>query len=156
MEKIIYIKDSRGWKEKRVERTCLSCKKTFLARFGDKKIGAGKYCSRSCKGMGWDTEGKNNPRWNNGVTHAEQGYVLIRCKNHPNADKHGYVREHRLIMEKQLGRYLLSTEDVHHINGNKQDNRVENLELVQNRSEHIKIEHRKGTYRKHLLILNSI
>lgn len=59
-----------------------------------------------------------------------KGYILIKCRNHPNTTKQGYIQEHRLVMEKHIGRYLTKDEDVHHINGNKQDNRIENLELI--------------------------
>jgi len=50
--------------------------------------------------------------------------------DHPNANKSGYVMEHRLIMEEQLGRYLTEDEVVHHKNGVKNDNVLENLEVM--------------------------
>jgi hypothetical protein len=66
------------------------------------------------------------------------GYIMILKPDHPFATKRGYVMEHRLVMEKHLGRYLTKDEEPHHENEIKDDNRIENLKLV-NRSQHRKI-----------------
>jgi hypothetical protein len=58
------------------------------------------------------------------------GYKRIRVKSHPYKDKQGYVCEHRLVVEANIGRYLLLEESVHHINRIKIDNRIENLEIL--------------------------
>ena len=68
-----------------------------------------------------------------------EGYILTRCPNHPFCNKKGYVREHRLVMEKKINRYLSPKERVHHINEIKDDNRIENLQLFANHIEHVKI-----------------
>ena len=67
----------------------------------------------------------------------KDGYFLIRRIDHSFCRKDGYVLEHRLVMEKKLGRYLDKNEIVHHINEIKNDNRIENLKLM------IRGEHRK-------------
>ena len=81
--------------------------------------------------------GPKNGNWKGGrFTTKRDGYISIYSPNHPFAKKGGggtkskYMLEHRLVMEKMLGRFLLKTEDVNHINGIKDDNRPKNLRLV--------------------------
>jgi hypothetical protein len=74
--------------------------------------------------------GENNPNWKGGRYEHGQGYCLVLARHHPFADKSGHILEHRIVMEKILGRYLKKGEIVHHKNGNKKDNRPENLILT--------------------------
>ena len=85
------------------------------------------------KGLTKETDervAKNAPRLLGRKMH-KAGYVLVYVPDHPKRDRTGYVLEHRVVMEQELGRHLQSNEIVHHINGDKTDNRTENLQLVE-------------------------
>jgi hypothetical protein len=75
-----------------------------------------------------------------------RGYRYVVFKDHPHATARGIVLEHRLVMEKHLGRYLKTEEVVHHINGNRLDNRIENLELVSSKSAHRSLHESEKVY----------
>jgi|SRR5579859_1527346 len=71
-------------------------------------------------------------RWNGGTKLTDDGYRRIRVA------KGRYVLEHRHVMELHLGRPLLRTEVVHHINGDRLDNSIKNLQLFRSHAEHLK------------------
>lgn len=93
----------------------------WAARFKIRKI-------RPYKGS---RKGPQNPYWGGGrYKDHHTGYILVYNPRHPFCNKRGYVLEHRLIMEKFIGRCLRPNEIVHHKNKIKDDNRIENLEVV--------------------------
>lgn len=79
--------------------------------------------------------GQNAPGWKGGRISDGRGYVKILIPDHPEADRDGYVREHRYVWEIANARRLNPGEVVHHINGIKNDNRIENLVML-TRGEH--------------------
>lgn len=85
--------------------------------------------------------GPNHPSWKSGLR-KNKGYIYKYKPNHPNVKNH-YVRRSHLVMEKSLKRYLERKEVVHHINGIRDDDRIENLKLFKSNSEHMKKEHGK-------------
>lgn len=60
----------------------------------------------------------------------KDGYISVYFPAHPKANKDGYIPEHHLIMESHIGRHLKEDEVVHHINHVRDDNRIENLQLM--------------------------
>lgn len=75
---------------------------------------------------------------------ASTGYKIQYVgKGHHLADVRGYTYEHRIVAERKIGRRLEKGEIVHHINGDKLDNREENIEVHHSRFDH-KVRHRKN------------
>lgn len=95
---------------------CKNCKKEFKARPSDNRV----YCSHKCRIL---PKGENAYRWNGGKTKDMAGYIVL-------SNLGNRITEHRYIMEQHLGRKLRKEEEVHHINGIKDDNRIENLEIL--------------------------
>ncbi len=83
--------------------------------------------------------GEKSPKWKGGRHKSQFGYIHIYNPKHPFANGN-YVFEHRLVMEKMLGRFLKPKEKVHHINGMRDDNRPKNLTLVIQNPHYGKIE----------------
>lgn len=80
-------------------------------------------------------KGHKSSQWKGGRT-KRYGYFLLRKPNHPNSNSSGYVMEHIYVMTEHLGRSLTKKEQVHHKNGIRDDNRLENLELCIKKTHH--------------------
>lgn len=83
-------------------------------------------------------QGRNHPMFK-GRKYDGCGYILIYKPNHPFA-RRGSISEHRFTVEQQIGRYLLSKEECHHLNEIKDDNRPENLMAFASKSAHKRFE----------------
>lgn len=111
-----------------------------LGKIG-RHIKPGEHFSPATEFKKGQTAGSKNHRWNGGKTYDGYGYEKILKPNHPMADSKGYAYTHRYLMSKKLNRIIKKNEIVHHINGDKLDNKIENLELLtrkQHKSIHMK------------------
>jgi hypothetical protein len=120
-----------------VDYKCKVCGKRVLKWVAPSRVRSGQdtleYCSRTCAGKG--RAGANHPQWRGGRRLDKDGYVMIYCPDHPHARK-GCVLEHRLVVERKLGRILRPDEVVHHINRKITDNRAANLRLYESNGQH--------------------
>lgn len=98
-------------------------------RGGSLRSGESKSCGCLAREELKNRIGPKSHNWKGGKRN-NHGYVHVRAYGHPNASKDGYVFEHRKIMADHIGRPLERNELVHHKNGIRSDNRIENLELL--------------------------
>lgn len=141
----------RAWNQRKRPRPiliCQWCRKTFTARKSKKTCSV--LCQRQLrsktikqrlaegvlKPFPWTGDGTKHPNWRGGRHKDHSGYIILKMRGHPMADKNGWVREHRLIMANELHRTLMPGEIVHHRNGIKDDNRIENLQMVTHAKPH--------------------
>ena len=100
-----------------------------------------RFCSRACLSA-WKRiagPGSRNKR--------SDGYMQVYYPTHPDTTTGGYMLEHRLVAEKKYGRRILPTEHVHHINGVRDDNRPENLEVI-SASTHAGVSNKMGAAKR--------
>lgn len=93
------------------------------------RIAEGEWCPPPCS---TDLRDSNNLVWwpDAKLSTVAGGRVAVYVPEHPGANNRGYVLRSRLVMEESLGRLLTTDENVHHINGDQADDRIENLELL--------------------------
>ncbi len=116
-----------------VARICPTCGTGFSVAPSRIARGEGTYCSRACSNPARGRGGTANPNWRGGRFVRSDGYIMVRVGG-------DYTLEHRHVMAQHLGRDLRSDEHVHHINHDRSDNRLENLELI-DRAEHTRQHH---------------
>lgn len=116
---------------------CKNCGESFKVYNSQLRNLNRQFCSRNCR---WSYQrGENHPLWKNGHIDKD-GYRRVNVSP-------GVVEyEHRLVMERHLGRKLTPKENVHHIDGDTLNNDPSNLQIV-TRSEHMTI-HGKDRRRK--------
>lgn len=85
----------------------------------------------------WKSQAEGNTFWRGGYTVDKHGYILVRRPEHPESNKSGYVRVHRLVVEERLDRPLTTEEVVDHRDGDTSNNEPSNLRLFATNAEHL-------------------
>ena len=92
-----------------------------------RKLGLSRDKNVAFKNRSLCQKGKKSSNWKGGRKKTSKGYIQVMSPNHPRADSGGYVLEHILVFERETGISVPRGCCVHHLNGNKEDNRIENL-----------------------------
>ena len=118
-------------------RICLSCGTEIWQQTKDFH----RVCKECAYTIRKTARGENHPNWNGGRYNHGDGYIVVLVPTGSSffamADSKGYCLEQRLVMAQHIGRCLSDAEVVHHISGDKADNRIENLELLPNDASHL-------------------
>jgi hypothetical protein len=115
---------------------CPTCGRVFKVHACTALRGGGKYCSKPCR----QYQGSGNPNWKGGRVVEPSGRVLVYAPGDPHATWGGgtHAYEYRLVAAQKIGRPLLPTEIVHHVDGDPTNNHPDNLEVM-TQSEHCRI-----------------
>jgi endogenous inhibitor of DNA gyrase (YacG/DUF329 family) len=128
-----------------LHRMCPICNQPFSLKQGSRGH-APVHCSRKCAQVALASRTREDaPRWDGGRYKTLMGYVLVRVGDH-------YEMEHRVLIEEHIGRPLGPKEVVHHLNGKRDDNRLENLRVLAKRvhdAMETKAQWANGTRRPH-------
>lgn len=145
----------RNNNEQYIWQVCERCKEARWVYLREYKQGKNRHC-KGCANIIHARKGKANPGWKGGRRTERSGYIVVYVPDdsffRPMANEKNYLGEHRLVMAQHLGRCIQPWEFVHHKNGIRNDNRIENLELT-TKSNHSK-DHNAGYqdgYRKGFL-----